>query len=298
MPTPKTEFSSLPPELRDIIWGYTLPPTRLISLDGLRRARFDHLDRSVRRAYELWFRDQQVSEAQRVEPCETTHCFDFRERYPPPVMTQICRESRRFALRAGYFLLPAWDGSGEEACGGGPGAVWFHGTADVLYIEGGSVPFFLTTAPFRIPNAARVRTVAVDWKYVRGGTKTSPEVWDSHSSTMSFRRRLLSLYAYVPGLTTLMLVRPGVQCEYRLSGRRDEERPRGPGELEARLVPLPLSTPIRVSTGEQTWEEMLAKLKVVLDEKPMRRRWEEVYKGSVAFPPEMVGCDISWVKAV
>ena len=297
MTVPKTEFTSLPRELRDIIWENSFPPPRLITLDGLCRVRFDLLSNSAKRVYKLWFCDQEVIESQRVEPSDITHCFNFRERYLPPVITQICRESRQFALRAGYFLLPAWNGSDEDAFGENPGAMWFNGVADILYIEGSSVPFFLKTAPFRIPNAVRVCSVGVDWKYVQGGARLSPEVWDSHSSRMSFRRRLLALYAYTPGLATLLLVRSGVRYGCSLYSQRGEERLGGARKLEARMVPLPLSTPIRLPTGDHTWEEVLGTLRAILGEKSMRKRWEEVYKGSVVFPPEVVGCNVIWVKA-
>ena len=195
-----SSIKTLPRELRDIIWENTLPPPRLITLDRLCRVHFDHFNDSVQRVYQLWFRDQQVSELQRVEPSDMTHCFDFRERYPPPVINQICRESRQVALRAGYFPLPAWSGSDKDAFGERPGAAWFNMAADTLYIEGSSVPSFLTTAPFRIPNAVRVRSVGVAWKHMQGGAKTSPPVWDSQSSRVSFRRRLLAPVRVCTGL--------------------------------------------------------------------------------------------------
>lgn len=297
MTKPRTELSSLPLELRDLIWEYTLPPPRLFTLDGLFRVRFSHFKDAISRVYEAWFEHQEVGGSHRVEPRDTTHCFDFRERHLPPITTQICRESRGAAARAGYFLLPAWDGSHEDTdlLGEGPGAAWFGGATDILYLEGSRVPFLLSSTPFHIPNAVRVRSVGVDWRYVQGGTRASPEVWDSYSSMISFQRRLLALYAYAPGLTRLLLVRPGVRDDSSRQSETCGEDLNGDGRLEARLVPLPLSTPIQLVGGDHTLEHVLGELKVMLGAKAMRRRWDEVYASNVAFPPEMVGCDVSWV---
>lgn len=193
MTAPKAEFASLPREVRNIIWENILTPPRLVVLNGLCRMRLGHLNDSARRTYKLWFQDQQVGESQRVEPGDITHSLNLRERYPPPVITHICHESRRFALDAGYFLLPAWDGSDEDASGQGPGATWLNGAADVLYIESSRVPLFFTRIPFRIPNAVRVRSVGVDWMYVQGGAGMSPVGWRSHSARMVLRWRLIPL---------------------------------------------------------------------------------------------------------
>lgn len=298
MKKPRTEFSNLPFELRDLIWEYTLPAPRLFTLDGLFRVQFSHFKDPIRRVYEVWFEHQEVDTSHRVGPRDITHCFNFRDRHPPPITTQICRESRDATVRSGYFLLPAWDGSDEDAdfLGEGPSAAWFGAASDILYLEGSRVPFLLSSAPFHIPNAVRVRSVGVDWRYVQGGTRTSPDVCDSHSSMVSFQRRLLALYAYAPGLTTLLLVRPGViRVDSSWHGDGCWKDPNGLGNLEVRLVPLPPSTQIQAVGGNHTLEHVLAELKIMLGGKAMRRRWGEAYASNVAFPPEMVGCDVCWV---
>lgn len=270
MTAPKTEFGSLPRELRDIIWEYALPPPRLFTLDSLCRVQFDHLNDTVQRAYKLWFHNQQVREPQRVEPTDTTHCFRFRKRHAPPVVTQICRESRHFALDAGFFLIPSWGGSNDDASGRGPGAAWFNGKADVLVIEGSNGPLFLTAAPIRIPNAARVRRVG----YIQDSEEMLGRVWTTRGSRVFLRRRLTSMYAFTPGLTTLLHVRPGVRFQESLERKRDEA---GPGLLEPRLVPLSLSSQICVPPGRYiTWGEVLGTLMAVLEK--AGETWEEALR--------------------
>ena len=71
-----------------------------------------------------------------------------------------------------------------------------------------------------------------------------------------------------------------------------------PERLEARVVPLPLSTPIRVPTGEHTWEEVLRTLRGILGDRSTKKRWEEVYKRGLVFPPDVVVCDVIWVEGI
>ncbi|KAG8677469.1 hypothetical protein FPOAC2_03622 [Fusarium poae] len=90
---PSFPLHRLPPEIRDIIWNFTLPDRRVFVVEEFLRY-----------------------------PKSDMEYLGFGFRHPPPVTLQVCYESRAAALRAGFFFK-----TGKRSLG-----AWFRPETDMM----------------------------------------------------------------------------------------------------------------------------------------------------------------------
>lgn len=203
----KFRFPCLPPELRDLIWQHTLPPPRLFHADGLHEA--NAITPRIRRLYQLCFG---ANDLDAFQP-SNIRAIGFHLRRPPPIATQVCRESRSAVRRADFFLLPVlatgWDVAKD------PGMVeisvaWFGGATDILY-HSPHCSLFIDNCEgdpeLYLPNLERIRNMGMQWCALVQGL---PFLWQNPSLNAEelWRRQILALDDYSPGLETVYLVLP------------------------------------------------------------------------------------------
>ncbi len=258
-PRPKrkpVQFTSLPLEIRDMIWELSLHEERVFHVKAVR---YGPVAPPVHAPYvgSLVFHGS---------------AGDFR----PPVATRVCSESRRAAWRAGCFLfqssaVAAADGTARRPSAG----MWFNPKSDVLYwdrnqrdalsveaVPGGAGPF--ARGPGLDPRIAgldRVEHVAVEWRwFLQDGSRRLDE-YAGDAMRAHWARKTDRLYAHMPALRTMHYVLPQVRHQGGLPWGREPEAVLG---SPIRLTDLPPPTVVPMESGHRSWELVRAALAAAL----------------------------------
>ncbi|MBE3042370.1 hypothetical protein IMZ48_07265 [Candidatus Bathyarchaeota archaeon] len=292
-----TQFSDLPREIRDLIWEETLPPPRLFQQFGLRALFHTTLDSTSRAIspriqllYQVCFGANLADLG--LQP-GSIYAISFHIRYPPPIATQVCRESRDTARRAGFFLLPAATSVKSDASETPPlefGVLWFGGSTDILYqtFPRGRSDYITNWDRYRhlyIPNSERVRNVGVGWRALLQGTPLHP-LTPSNDAQQSWRTLILALYNHWPGLETMRLMIPIVN-----NGRRFfVDREAGGEKKNAILTPLALSETLpRVLPLPSGLGAVLELLRGALEQAHDHELMVGLFGDDVRYPPRLEG---------
>lgn len=146
----------LPPELRSIVWGYLLPPPKILRPE----AKYSYTKSQQRLAPEDRVPRQWVLGFTQtpLHPPPTNHDQRLRSQYfsvecKPPVLSQLCQESRRFILSHGSFIF------GKGAADGG---VWWNPQADTLLFTYEWSTRHESCALAGLTGLDQVRNVAID----------------------------------------------------------------------------------------------------------------------------------------
>ncbi|KAH6874751.1 hypothetical protein B0T10DRAFT_203264 [Thelonectria olida] len=205
--TPRFDFNSLPLEIRELIWEFTLPDCRLFHVRSFSRQRL--------------VRDEEVRQMFLI----------FHIPHPPPTALGVCAEARTVALRKGFFLSPHGDFPG----------LWFNPDKDVLYLDRNQrTRFHIKPGEPRmsIPGWDRVLNVGLEWRaFFRDIPRPSPD----ETMASYWRAAIEPLYAYMPRMRTINYILPQVRYKGGISWGRE---PYGAPNFDAQLVPLPEDTPI------------------------------------------------------
>lgn len=296
MPDPKTQFTDLPLEIRDLIWESVLPPPRVFEVRRIARLLPPEVPPPV---YRITFSGHHAT----FDPASRQfRCFEFYRKFPPPVATQICRESRAAALRAGYFLLPTSFSSviaqtlvDVRYC-----MVWFGGPTDFLYfpfpahhrtMEYGWGPRSVPT-----PCLSLIKNVGVEWVYFFQGTRAPPHKWASSSRTRHWQAHVLPLYEIPAARKQFSIVFPAGRSA-NTDGVLGTE-PLESSELEARITSMLPSTSIPLHAGEHPWSEVRQGVEDAIVHPRMMRRPYELFGDGVWYQPEIRACIISRVWTV
>lgn len=202
----RLEFKDLPPELRDLVWEFSLPTRRVFHVKGISG---HHEGELLRRA----------------------KFFRFHIRHAPPAALSTCKESRAVALRSGFFLSPY----GEE----NPG-VWFSTEHDVLYFDRNQRNNMLQLKPnlgrMAISGLDRVRNVGVEW---RAFFRDTPR--QGATTSRYWRAAIETLYVHMPQMRTVNYILPMLRHKGGMMWGRE---PYQAQNHEAVLVTLPDKTQI------------------------------------------------------
>ena len=247
----RLQLSGLPAELRDLIWEHAAPPPRLFHL-----RRFGTVGPST--------------EPPKRRP-------EFHRLHAPPAITAVCHESRRAALRLGFFLLPVLSPNGDAA-------VWLNASADVLYLDRA---YYMGRGrgPFRETGFERVIHVGIEWRGLfRDGSMPVAE-YAAPGNRALWVNRMVGLYTLCPAMKYLHYVLPMTRHQGGIPWGRE---PKDAGELEGQLRSLPGRIIVPLESGHVPWSLM---------EKAMRNALErgdvvediKSKAGDVQFPPKIVG---------
>lgn len=206
------DFNSLPPEIRDLIWEFTLPDCRVFHVRGFSRER-----RTVG-----------------VSP--TPMFMTFHIQHHPPTTLRVCAEARTVALRKGFFLSSHDDFPG----------LWFNPEKDVLYLDRNQrTRFYLKPGEARmsIPGWDRVLNVGLEW---RAFFRDIPRPTEEETMASYWRAAIEPMYTYMPSLRTINYILPHLRYRGGITWGRE---PYGAQGYEAQLVPLPEDTSIPWETS-------------------------------------------------
>lgn len=296
MPDPKTQFTDLPLEIRDIIWDFVLPPPRVFQVRRIGMLRPQDVPPTV-------YRTTFSGHHETSNPASRHfRCFEFQRKHPPPIATQICRESRAAALRAGYFLFPTCFTADIPRTLADIRArmVWFGGPIDLLYFtfpaNNATMEHGWGHRPVPTPCLSLVKNVGVEWVYFFQGTRAPPHKWASSSRTRHWQGHVLPLYEIPAARRHFWIVFPAgrsANTEAAL-GREPVES----FELEARITPMPPSTNIPLYAGDYPWSEVRQGVEDAIAHRRMRRRSYELFGDDVWYQPEVRACILSRVWSV
>ncbi|KAJ4122681.1 hypothetical protein NW768_010118 [Fusarium equiseti] len=175
--TQTIQFSSLTQEIRDHIWALTLPSHRIF-----------HLDKSH-------------------DGEQHAGAYTLQNTYQLPPALQICHESRKTALRQGFFFTPPHSNK----------SVYFIPETDILYFGRVECQRLKEKEHIDMPDSDKVLNVGFEW--------ASFFEYDPDQSIVParryWRRVVECLYVQMPHLKTLNHISPvpvgKPQCEYRLT---------------------------------------------------------------------------------
>lgn len=282
------QLSDFPLELRELIWEHTLPPPRLFQLYSFLPPKT--ISPELQQLYKQWFPRRAADDPNPVDPTQISF-FTFRLRHAPPVATQVCRESRSVARRAGYFLLPtasAFPESDQD-----PGVTWFGGPTDVLYYPISREAHLFqprdpTAAP---PNSELIRHVGVEWRTLLRGV---PAPWQRtyDGEREGWGARMLVLYQHAPGLEVLHLVLPTTYTINYSTTRSFGGEPQGYDSLKATLTPMTLSERIPISRASPNWGEVLEALRNEFDLENNQQSVARLIDAGVNYPPAIGGLNL------
>lgn len=137
--------------------------------------------------------------------------LNFDPCHSPLVATQVCRESRNAARRAGFFVLPAVITEYKESQMDKHRVAWFGGPTDVLYHtrSDGTVlvgqEIWKNRKDICLPNSKRVRNAGVSRVSL---LDKYPDLRMPVVDAESWRKRVLALYGFSPCLRTVYVVMP------------------------------------------------------------------------------------------
>ncbi|KAJ4267590.1 hypothetical protein NW762_003699 [Fusarium torreyae] len=241
----RLELNSLPPELRDLVWSFTLPDYRIFHVKEVSRQEA-HSDTTKREM-----------------------CFHFHIRHALPVALQTCRESRTVALREGFFLSPHGDDPG----------VWFRPATDILYFDRNQRTTFQVKPGqprVTVPGWDRVLNVGIEW---RAFFRDTPRPSRNETTASYWRAAIEPLYAYMPRIRTVNYILPKMRHKGGMMWGRE---PYHAERYEAVLVPLPESVQIPWETTRNRGQDRAALLNNILFNVstsglgPAMRTWEEL----------------------
>ncbi|SPN97366.1 uncharacterized protein DNG_00880 [Cephalotrichum gorgonifer] len=266
-----TQFSNLPIELRDLIWEHAAPPSRLFHV-----RRFDSVPTPVP---DSPLPPHRPADAKTRRP-------RFYVFHPPPAITAICADSRRVALRLGFFLLPASRHSDSGDPSADPdSAVWFNTATDVLYLERG-LRRSLSTLRLRCPGLDRVRRVGVEWRWFFADGSIPLSEYSSPPVLPLWVARMSALYDHFPAMSALHYVLPRTRYQGGIPWGRE---PDGCGHLGGTLVDLPGRITIPLESGHKPWADVGQELRRAIRHEDVASRVEEGAGRRVCFPPAIVG---------
>ncbi|KAG9503188.1 hypothetical protein J7337_006030 [Fusarium musae] len=242
-------LEGLPPELRDLIWKFTLPDCRLF-----------HIKKTS---------TQEPS----TNPTVDQLFFRFHIHYAPPVALRICRESRAVAQREGFFLSPHGDNPG----------VWFRPETDILYFDRNQ-RVTLKAKPHNsivtIHGYDKVLNVGIEW---RAFFRDVPRPAAGETMAEYWRSSIESLYDFMPGMRTLNYILPELRHKGGMVWGRE---PFQAQSYTAVLLPLPERVKIPWETTRNRGNDRAAMLSEFLfnashgnrDTTPLMVTWGEVKK--------------------
>lgn len=204
-------FNDLPPELRTLVWEFSIPQ------------RLFHV-RSI-------LPERNPDDEDNQEETQDEMFFKFFIDPPSPAALRVCRESRAVATRHGFFFRSS---PGKR----GP---WFNPPTDVLYIDRGQRHYFRSggrRTPLRIAGAERVLNVGIEWRAFFHDVSPS---WSWDEMPGIWRRAISPVYLHFPNLQAIHYILPQVRF---LGGAVWGRVPFGSVALEPVLVPLPANVNI------------------------------------------------------
>ena len=288
MADPKTQFTDLPLELRDMVWEFALPPPRVFQVKRIGWLLAREIPPSV---YRITFSGRHA----------TTHpasrhfrCFEFQREYPVPVVTQICCESRAAALRAGYFLLPTFFSAETPRISSDVRArmVWFGGPVDFLYFsfpaDHATLNYGWGHRPISTPCLSLIQNVGVEWVYLFQGAQERPYRWPRSTQMRHWQGHVLPLYEIPAARRCLWVIFPAARSEN--TGDFLGEEPRELFNLDARLAPVYPFTSIPLRAGRYPWQTVRTALQNALAHRKMRIRSYELFGDGVWYQPEIKAC--------
>ncbi|KAM0213941.1 hypothetical protein ACHAQD_009154 [Fusarium lateritium] len=217
------ELNNLPLELRDLIWGFTLPHRRVFHVKRLSKQKSS--DNST----------------------NSQMCFHFHLRHPPPMALSICRESRALASREGFFLSSNGDDPG----------IWFRPESDILYFDRNQRTMLHTKSGqphLTIHGWDRVLNVGIEW---RAFFRDVPRPSSDETMGGYWRAAIESLYAYMPSMQTLNFILPELRHKGGMVWGRE---PFEAGKYKASLMPLPEIVKIPWETTRNRGRDLVAML--------------------------------------
>ncbi|KAF5021524.1 hypothetical protein F66182_6434 [Fusarium sp. NRRL 66182] len=259
------ELSSLPLELRDLVWSFTLPVRRIFHVKKISRKK----SRSNLMRREM--------------------CLHFHICHAHPIALQTCQETRAVAMREGFFLS----------------GVWFRPKTDILYFDRNQRTTFQVKpgqSRITVPGWDRVLNVGIEW---RAFFRDTPRPSEHETTASYWRGAIEPLYAYMPNMQTLNYILPKLRHKGGMMWGREPYRAESYDAVLCRLpgdVQIPWETTrdrgqdrasllndIRGTIGLApllvTWAEVKQDI-----EKGFEEEEEESGDGRVdVSPPEIIG---------
>jgi 2EXR family len=250
------QFMDLPLEIRELIWEYSLTEERVFHIKEIK----------------FW-------------PATSAPIggrIQFHQEYRPPVVTQVCSESRKVAWRIGCFLFTR-PGHYQH-----PG-IWFNPKSDILYIDRNQRNALVTegTVPgVVIPGLDRVENVALEWRwFLQDGSKRL-EAWSSEDMQLYWAHKMDKLYAYLPSMKNLRYILPLVRHQGGLPWGRE---PRTLLHYPIALTELPPEIIVPIESGHKPWVEVEEELAKTLGSAWQCDDKKSKFGERVAYPPEIIG---------
>lgn len=183
------KFTSLPPEVRHLVWEATLPDRRVF-----------HLSTFLCPSYTKEIPNTIFATGDTISYQQTC---DVHIRHPPPVATQVCCESRKVALLRGFFL------SACEVTSAGPHpGVWFNPHRDMLYFDRDMRRFICVKHHLFISNIDRVLHIGVEW---RAWFRDVPRAHPKDGVSLLWKPTMEVLLYYFPRAKSLNFILPKVR---------------------------------------------------------------------------------------
>lgn len=183
------KFNSLPPEVRQLVWKETLPDRRVFHLSTFLCP--SHPKELPKRLPAL------------AEAGSYRQTCDVYIRHKPPIATQVCNESRKAALRRGFFL------SACEVTAAGPHpGVWFNPQRDMLYFDRDMRRFICFKHHMSITDIDRVLHIGVEW---RAWFRDVPRMQPDYDTSLPWKPAMEGLLYYFPHAQSLNFILPQVR---------------------------------------------------------------------------------------
>ncbi|CAI4215302.1 unnamed protein product [Parascedosporium putredinis] len=189
-PPSRLQFSSLPLEIRDLIWEHTLPPPRLFHKTSSSAA----------------------SSTNPPPPNRPPH-RRFRLSYPAPSPPKSApsRAAPPAALASSSYPPPP-----PTAGPANPHPPLVQPRADIVYIDRSlrtTLVHERGQPEFAVVGFERVQHVAVEWRWVTSNGSVPLGNYADQPMLDLLGQRVASLYAYMPALATLHYILPLVRCD-------------------------------------------------------------------------------------
>ena len=263
------QFTDLPPELRDMIWEFSLLESRVFHVKQIRKFLQNPGERVM------------------------SGRLAFHNPQPPPAATAVCTESRRVAWRTGCVLFQHAATSLRHEL------QWFNPNCDVLYFDRNQRAAFNNllggpgmgsekpTPGVVVPGLERVRHLALEWRWFMQDGSKALEAYSSDEMRPFWAAKMDRIYAYMPALRTIHYVLPMIRHQGGLPWGREPSLVK---DLPIEFVDLPPRCLVPLESGFKSWEEVRAEF-----EKTLGSEWQCEDKkakfgdGLAKYPPEVVG---------